>query len=238
MNYNLRLTEIVQYVLEPIQRQTNIILSLSSWLDGLQLVANTFSETTVPENNYLGSIVSSKGAFEWYLNDNFNTSTFSGYLPIFIDTLPQQTLAMYGYNNESEFEYDPLYFLQRMVEFPNSVNTNGVTDYLPSNTYVSQKMVWYGQPSAQTIIYTFQNFGTQSIPPNTPPVVNGAITNTDKWQLATYGFPSLQAQTLSEDYDFIVYCPTYLNVGDFDIRITAYVEKYKLAHLNFIVRYY
>lgn len=238
MNYNLRLTEIVQYVLEPIQRQTNIILSLSSWLDGLQLVANTFSETTIPENNYLGNIVSSKGAFEWYLNGNFNTATFSGYLPIFIDTLAQETLAMYGYNNESEFEYDPLYFLQRMVEFPNSVNTNGVTYYISSATYSSQKMVWFGQPSGQTVLYTFQNFGTQSIPPNTPPITNGVFTNTDKWQLAVYGFPSLQAQTIAEDYDFIVYCPTYLDVGDFDIRITAYVERYKLAHLNFIVRYY
>ena len=238
MNYNLRLTEIIQYVLEPVQRQTNIILSLSSWLDGLQQVANTFSQTTVPLNNYLGNIVSSKGAFEWYLNGNFNSSTFLGYLPIFIDTLPQQTLAIYGYNDEIEFEYEPLYFLQRMEDFPNSVNTDGVTYYISSKSYVSQRMVWSGQPSGQTFLYTFQNFGTQSIAPNTPPFANGLITNADKWQLAIYGFNELYAQNTAEDYDFIVWCPTYLNVGDFEIRITAYVEKYKLAHLNFIVRYY
>jgi hypothetical protein len=238
MDYNLKITEVLQYILEPVQRQTNIILSLSAWLDGIQLTANTFSQTTIPENNYLGNIVSSKGAFEWYLNNEFNIATYSAYQPIFIDTLAQETLAMYGYNNEIEFEYDPLYFLQRMVGFPNSVNSNGVTYYISSATYSSQKMVWFGQPSGQTILYTFQNFGTQSISPNTPPVINGVISNTNKWQLATYGFNDLNAQSTSEDYDFIVWCPTYLNVSGFEIRITAYVEKYKLAHLNFVVRYY
>lgn len=236
--YNLRITQVLQSILEPVQRQTNIILSLSSYVTGLQEIANTFSQNVIPETTYLGNINSTKGAFEYYLNNDYNIASYSLYQPIFIDTLPQETLAMYGYNDITEIEYEPLYFLQRMVDFPNSVNSNGVTYYIPGNTYSSQKMVWYGEPSAQTILYTFQNFGTQSIPINTPPVTNGVLTNKDKWQLATYGFNSLQASGLAEDFDFIVFCPTYLDVGDFEIRITAFVEKYKLAHLNFVIRYY
>lgn len=237
MNYNLRLTEIIQYILEPVQRQTNIILSLSSWLSGVQIIANTFSESTVPQMTYLGNITSSKGAFEYYLNNDFNIATYSTYQPIFIDTLPQESLAMYGYNDTDEFEYDPLYFLQRMPGFPNSVNSNGVTYYNQSTTYTSQKMVWVGMPASQTIKWTFQVFGDDPIV-GIPPVLNGSIVNGDKWQLATYGFNSLDAQSISEDYDFIVWVPTYLNVSDNEIRIKSYVEKYKLAHLNFAIRYY
>jgi hypothetical protein len=236
MNYNFKITEVVQYILEPIQRQTNIILSLSSWLEGMQYIANTFSQNLIPNTTYLGNIVSSKGAFEWYLNNEFNIATYSAYQNIFIDTIAQQTLAMYCYNNEAEFEYEPLYFLQRNQ--PNSVNTDGVTYYISANSYAPQDIILFGVPGGKTILYTFQNFTTNSIGPNNPPFINGALINTSKWQLATYGFNELYALVTSEDYDFIVWCPTYLNVGDFEIRITAYVEKYKLAHLNFIVRYY
>jgi hypothetical protein len=237
-NYNLRVTEVLQSLLEPVQRQSNIILSLSSWLTGVQQVANTFSESVIPETTYWGNINSSKGAFEWYLNNEYNIATYSAYEPIFIGTLEQPTLAIYCYNGITENQYQPLYFLQRMPGFPNSVNTLGVTYYNTTFTYTTQKMVWFGDPGFQTILYTFQNNGTQSIPPNTPPIENGVFVNQGKWQLATYGFNELVASTTGEDYDFIVWCPTYLNVGDFNIRITAFVEKYKLAHLNFVVRYY
>ena len=236
--YNLRITEVLQYILEPVQRQNNIILSLSSWLTGVQQIATTFSESVIPDTTYWGNVNSTKGAFEYYLNNEYNIATYSAYQPIFIGTLNQPTLAIYCYNRTTENQYQPTYFLQRMPGFPNSVNTLEVDYYNTTQTYTTQKMVWFGIPGAQTILYTFQNNGTQSIPPATPPIQDGILVNQDKWQLATYGFNDLVAGTIGEDYDFIVWCPTYLNVGDFNTRITAFVEKYKLAHLNFVVRYY
>lgn len=242
--YNLKTTEVLQRILEPIQRQTKIILSLGSWLTGVQQVANTFSQNVIPETVYQGSINSSKGAFEYYLNNEYNIATYSAYQPIFIGTLAQPTLALYGYNDTLENNYQPLYFLQRMANFPNSVNTLGVSYYDASQTYVSQRMVWSGQVGAQTILYTFQNFTTQSIAPNTPPIQDGVVVNQNYWQLANYGFNELTAQTIGEDYDFIVWIPNYLGPTNgpfgpsFDQSIKAYVEKYKLAHLNFVTRYY
>lgn len=241
MNYNAKLTEIVQYVLEPIQRQQNIILSFNSWLSGLQLIANTFSENLIPETQYLGNIVSSKGAFEWYLNQEFNIATFSSYQPIFIGTLPQSSTDLYGYNSITELEYDPLYFIQDNL--PQKLSGLGITIYLENQTYTPNKIT-YVVPSLNTLFFV-QNFGTQSIPPNTPPFVDGVFTNTDKWQTAVYGFNSVQAQTGSEDVDFIVWVPKYLNVGwqnpigtAFDVQIRAYVTKYKMAHTSFTVNYY
>ena len=240
-DYNFKITEVLQFILEPVQRQNNIILSLSSWLTGAQQIANTFSQNVIPNTTYLGNINSSKGAFEWYLNNEFNIATYSAYQPIFIDTLQQRTLAMYGYNNQFEFEYEPLYFLQGLPGFFDGVNSV-VSYYSNAATYSSQKMVKYG---TLNIVDTFQNFGTQSVPINTPPVVGSSLANRNIWQLATYGFNDLNSQLTSSDYDFVVYVPIYLcptcyfqNIGDFGIQIRAYIEKYKLAHLTYIIQYY
>jgi hypothetical protein len=70
--FNLKTVEVLQRVLEPIQRQTKIVLSLGSWLTGVQQVANTFSQNVIPYTVYQGSINSSKGAFEYYLNTEYN----------------------------------------------------------------------------------------------------------------------------------------------------------------------
>jgi len=235
-SYNARLTEIIQYILEPIQRQNNIILSLSTWLSGAQTIANTFSESLIPRTQYLANITSSKGAFEWYLNQEFNIATYSPYLPIFIGTIPQAGTDLYGYNNINEVEYTILNFLQAPPP-PQTLDTN-VSVYTNSESYEPNEIA-YVQPSFNPIIQLFtQNYTDNVIPPDTPPFVSGFFINQDKWQIAQYGFNGFQAQTGSEDVDFIVWAPTYLNVGDFDIRITAFVEKYKMAHTTFDVSYY
>lgn len=239
MNYIVKLFETVQYILEPVQRQQNIILSMCSWLTPMQEIGNTFSQYLIPETMYLGNIVSSKGAFEWYLNDEFNIATYSSYQPIFIGTLPQSSTDLYCYNNIFEQEYVPLYFIQPSLQGlgPGQADIySDFTEYVPNS-------ICFVLPSA-TSQFFFQISGTSSVT-GVPPFSGGVFLNQLTWQIANYGFNGQQAQTVSEDVDFIVWVPKYLNASwanplqtPFDIRIRAYVEKYKMAHTSFTVNYY
>jgi hypothetical protein len=239
--YQPKLAEQAQYLLEPVQRQDNIILSLTSWLEGLQYVANTFSFNIIPDTNYLAYLTSSKGAFEYYLNNEFNIATYSAYQPIFIGNLTQDIFGMYGFNSPQELEYEPLYFLQPNP--PQQLSGLGVAQYNDTSTFQSNAFVFFNI-TAQ-LQYAFQNFTTQSVGPGVPPIQNGLFVNTNVWQVANYGSNGLVSTQGGQDVDFIVWVPTYLNPlspdptqAEFHRRITAFVEKYKMAHLNFLVDYY
>jgi hypothetical protein len=243
MFYNARLTELVQYVLEPIQRQQNIILSLTSWLSGLQQIANTFSETVIPDTRFLATINSSKGAFEWYLNQEYNIATYSPYQPIFIGNLIQSSSDLYGYNDTGESEYVPLYFLQDNP--PQLLDGTFIFQYSLASAYAPGQIT-YVVPSLNPLVQIFfQNSDDFVIQAGVPPFNNGVFTNQNVWQAAMYGFNGYQSTGGSEDVDFIVWCPKYLNPGwatpsntEFDIQIRAYVTKYKMAHTTFGVSYY
>lgn len=239
--YNPKLAEQAQYLLEPVQRQNNIILSLTSWLEGLQYISNTFSFNIIPDTTYLAYINSTKGAFEYYLNQEFNIATYSAYQPIFIGNLAQDIFGMYGFNNTAELEYTPLNFLQPNP--PQQLNGLGVNQYNDTLVFQPNSFVFFNISSS--LQYAFQNYTTQSVGPGVPPVQNGLFTNPSKWQLASYGSNGLVSTQTGQDVDFIVWVPTYLNpllpdptLAEFHRRITAYVEKYKMAHMNFLVDYY
>lgn len=243
MNYNARLTDIIQFILEPIQRQSNIIRSFTAWLSGLQYNANIFSERLIPETKYLANITSSKGAFEYYLNSEFNSASYSQYQPIFIGTLIQSGSNLYGYNTPLEVEYVPLYFLQSNNS--QKFDSTNVFIYKTTQTYQPNELCYVVPTLNPYVQIFFQVSASASVSPGFPPFQNGLFLNGEKWQPAIYGFNNLQSTTGSEDVDFIVWVPKYLNPqwsnpsnSEFDIRIRAFVSKYKMAHTTFGISYY
>lgn len=243
MSYNLRLTEAVQFILEPIQRQQNIILSFAAWLSEMQLTANTFSQNIIPTTTYIANINSSKGAFEYYLNNEFNSATASTYSNIFIGTLAQSSTDLYAYNDVDEVEYIPLYFIQDNP--PQFLSGNGIGLY-NSTTFYPQNEITFVIISASPVIRTYvQVSGATGASIGLSPFIGGLLSNLNVWQPAIYGFNNLQASTTSEDVDFIVWVPKYLNPSwqnpinsVFDTQIKAYINKYKMAHTTFVVNYY
>ena len=243
MNYNVRLTEFIEFLLEPIQRQQNIILSLTSWMSGVQLIGNTFSESLIPQTKYLANIVSSKGAFEWYLNNEFNLPNYVPYQPIFIGTLLQSGSNLYGYNNAEEAEYVPLYFIQDSLT--QNLNLQNIFLYSNNATYTVNEICYVLISINPIVQQFFQNSSNSLIPINTPPYQTGLFLNTDVWQACVYGFNNLSSTGLSEDVDFIVWVPIYLNPSypnvnnsEFDIKIRAFLNKYKMAHTTYGINYY
>jgi len=214
MSYNFDFAFLQEQIIEPLFRKLNNIKFLALISSVPQEIHDDWADTFFPVYYKRAQWNSTKLAFEYILNEEYNTLT-NQTPSIFINNIPNTDLNVFLYNvNET--------IITNQVYTFNDNSTTGIyPTYNPFGTYALNNKV----RSFDGLAYIARI--------NNPPA--NTLFNTNNWLLDTYIYNN--EDTLNV-IDFVVYIPQTLYSLDFETRIKGFIDTIKLFNTKYAISYF
>lgn len=207
-----------EQIIEPLFRKVNNIKFLALISSLPQEKHDDWATTFYPVYRQRAQWNSTKLAFEYILNQEYNTLS-NQTPPIFIRNTPNTDINVFLYNEGETL-------ITKQVYTFNDSNVNGIyPNYNPFGVYTLNQKARSNTGGQSLLVYVAR--------------VNNPIPNSlfdeNYWLVDTYLYNE-------EDYlnaiDFVVYVPIGLYNPSYDVRIKGFIDTIKLFNTKYVVVYY
>ena len=202
-----------EQIIEPLFRKVNNIRLLALISSVPQEIHDGWTETFYPVYRQKAQWNSTKLAFEYILNNEYNTLT-NQTPPIYINNTPNTDINVFLYKGGETLITNQVYLF-------NDNNTGSLYPvYNPFGAYELNNIVFY---------FGLLYISRVASPPN------NSLFNTNYWLPYTYLYNE-------DDYlnqiDFVVFVPQTLYSLSFDTQIKGLIDDVKLFNTKYMVTYY